>query len=80
MFPEAAYALAKLINLTHTPPADEVDGAEIAPVPQPVVPAVPERWRRVWEVWTNAVRVDKRRGQTLADFDLFRRSKSSAGT
>ena len=23
---------------------------------------------------------DKRRGQTLADFDLFRRSKSSAGT
>ena len=56
MFPEAPYALAKLINLTHTPPVDEVAGDEIVPVPQPVVSAVSERWRRVWEVWTNAVR------------------------
>ena len=56
MLPEAPYALAKLINLTHTPPVDEATGDDIVPVPQPIVYAVSERWRRVWEVWTNAVR------------------------
>ena len=33
VFPEAPYALAKLINLTHTPPADEVTEDDIVPVP-----------------------------------------------
>ena len=56
MFPEAPYALAKLINLTHTPPADEATGDDIVPVPQPIFSADSERWSRVWEVWTNAVR------------------------
>ena len=56
MFSEAPYALAKLINLTHTPPADEATKDDIYPVPKPLVFVVSERWRRVWEVWTNAVR------------------------
>ena len=56
MFPEAPYALAKMINLTHTPPAGEATEDDVTPVPQLFFFAVSERWRCVWEVCTNTVR------------------------
>ena len=56
MFPEAPYALAKLINLTQKPSAEEATEEYVTPVLQPFVFAISERWRRVWEVWTKAVR------------------------
>ena len=48
--------MAKLINLAHTPSLDETIEEDVTPVPRPFVFAISERWRRVWEVWTNAVR------------------------
>ena len=55
-FPEAPYALPKLVNLTHTPPVVDNSEDDITPVPQPFLLTFSGRWRRVWEVWTNAVR------------------------
>ena len=55
MFPEAPYALAKLINLTQTPPLDEATKDEVIPVQRELFFVVSERWRRVWEVWINVV-------------------------
>ena len=56
VFPEAPYALEKLINLKYTPPLEGATEDDVTPVPRPFVFAVSERWRRVWEVWNNAFR------------------------
>ena len=72
-FSEAPFALVKMINLTHTPPADEATEDDVTPVPQPFVFEVSECLRRVWEVWTSAVRSDSSmvKSNPLLLFDRF---------